>query len=198
MTRIGNYAFAGCTNLKTIKLNNNLTYIGDNAFYKCTNLDNIAIPKSVTDIGEYAFSHTSSKNVKFEDGIQLSTISTGLFQVSGLTNIELPNSIKEIKNTAFARTPLIDIIIPNGVETVERRAFESCRQLAKIYIPNSVTTMEYSDKYGVFYDCDSSLLHIYCEAESIPSTWKSYFNETSDNNYATVSYGITLEQYEQK
>lgn len=194
ITRIGNYAFAGCANLKTIELKSNLTYIGRSAFYKCTNLDNITIPKSVTDIGEYAFSYTSSENVKFENGIQLSTISIGMFQSSNLNNIELPNSIKEIKSKAFELTSLTDIIIPNGVETIAKSAFSYCKELAKIYIPNSVTMLEYNG-YGVFYNCDPSLLHIYCETESIPSTWKSYFNETSDATYATVSYGITLEQY---
>ena len=55
VTKIGDYAFYGCTGLSTIILPNSVTEIGDYAFYGCTGLSTIVLPNSVTEIGDYAF-----------------------------------------------------------------------------------------------------------------------------------------------
>src|SRR5215510_88991 len=60
VTSIGDYAFAGKTNLTSVSIANSVTRIGDVAFYYCTNLTNVTIPKSVTSIGIFTFSHCSN------------------------------------------------------------------------------------------------------------------------------------------
>ena len=93
VTRIGDYAFMGCTSLTSIEIPNNVTRIGRSAFSGCTSLTSIEIPNSVKRIGLYAFSDCTS-----------------------LTSIEIPNSVTSIGNKAFSKcTSLTSIVIPNSV-----------------------------------------------------------------------------------
>ncbi len=50
VTRIGAYAFSGCTELKMVVLPSTLTYIEDGAFSECPRLEEINIPVSVKEI----------------------------------------------------------------------------------------------------------------------------------------------------
>ncbi len=55
VTKIGDYAFNGCTSLASITIPASVTQIGVRAFNDCTSLASITIPESVTQIGEQAF-----------------------------------------------------------------------------------------------------------------------------------------------
>ena len=55
VTAIGNYAFDGCTSLKSINIPNSVTSIGKFAFYDCKSLKSINIPDNVKFIDESAF-----------------------------------------------------------------------------------------------------------------------------------------------
>ena len=125
-----------------------VTSIGDYAFRNCSNLTSITIPNSVTSIGDYAFSNCSS-----------------------LTSITVPNSVTSIGDYAFSNcSSLTSITVPNSVARIGYRVFNNCSSLASITIPNSVTSI---GSYA-FAGC-SSLKTIYCEAESQPSGWYSFW-----------------------
>ena len=55
VTRIGDYAFVGCSNLTSINIPNSVTDIGWYAFKCCSSLTSINIPKSLIVIGHFAF-----------------------------------------------------------------------------------------------------------------------------------------------
>ena len=73
-----------------------------------------------------------------------------------------------------------EITIPEGVTRIGDYAFSGCSSLTSITIPNSVTSIGES----VFSNCNN-LKTIYCEAESQPSGWDSYWEGCS----ATVVWG---------
>lgn len=55
---IGSYMFAGCENLRSIKLPENTTVIGHGAFDNCRLLTDIELPQKVETVRNYAFSNT--------------------------------------------------------------------------------------------------------------------------------------------
>ncbi len=55
VVRIDDFAFSGCSKLKTVTIPTTMTYIGEDAFYDCLGLASVKVPPSVTNIGEGAF-----------------------------------------------------------------------------------------------------------------------------------------------
>ena len=63
VTGIAEFAFMGCTGLKSMSVPGTVTSIGDCAFFGCENLDAIAVPKSVLQLGESALQTLGIKDV---------------------------------------------------------------------------------------------------------------------------------------
>lgn len=120
ITKIMDYAFAGCTNLKTVIFEDGsaLTEIMKEAFWKCASLENIVLPSGVTKLGEGAFNECSS-----------------------LASINLPSGITELPKQVFAKTKLASIDLAN-ITTLRFRAFWDARQLAEIKNPVKLTAVE--------------------------------------------------------
>lgn len=56
-----------------------------------------------------------------------------------LSQISIPHSVYTIGSFSFARSGLKEIVIPNGVETIESAAFYHCEALENVSIPDSVS-----------------------------------------------------------
>lgn len=52
---LGYDCFAGCANLRSVRLPDSLTSIGDGAFADCVSLESVDLPASLTSIGNHAF-----------------------------------------------------------------------------------------------------------------------------------------------
>ena len=115
VTRIGENAFASCSNLTSITLPNNVTLIENSAFQYCSNLISITLSNKLRSIGNYAF-----------------------WGCSSLTSITIPASVTSIGNYAFAScSNLTSITIPNSVTRIGNSAFENCSNLTTINIDNT-------------------------------------------------------------
>ena len=96
--------------------------------------------------------------------------------------------------------------IPNGVTKIDRYAFSDCEKLKLVIFPDSLTIIDIfaflrcssldhvslsnnlqKVNFNAFLNCTS--LTIYCEAESQPSGWDSYWN----NSNCPVVWGHTHE-----
>ena len=55
VTKVGNYAFAGCQQLVRFEMSSNVTQIGESAFARCENLESITLPEGLERIDDYAF-----------------------------------------------------------------------------------------------------------------------------------------------
>ena len=104
VTYIGEMAFQDCTGLTSINISNSVISIEKGAFWGCGSLTSITIPNSVTYIGSDAFSGcTGLKEVKIPDSV--TSIGEWAFSdCRGLISINIPKSVTSIGEAAFRRT----------------------------------------------------------------------------------------------
>ena len=77
VTKIGDYAFAGCSSLTSVTIPKTVTSIGHDAFSRCTNLKSVKIPNSVTDIDVGAFYDTPLTSITIPESV--TSIGVGAF-----------------------------------------------------------------------------------------------------------------------
>ena len=83
LTRIDSSAFSSCTNLALTSLPSGLTSIGNNVFSYCTNLALTSLPSGVTSIGNRAFSGCISiPFLDFSDFTQIPTLGVLPFELT--------------------------------------------------------------------------------------------------------------------
>ena len=154
VTRIGKYAFYGCSGLTSVTIPNSVTSIGDYAFDGCTSLTAVTIPNSVTSIGSVAFQSCKS-----------------------LTSITIGNSVTSIGGYAFnGCTSLTSITIGSGVTSIGSSAFYDCQSLTDVYCyaENVPSTYSYAFENS---SISSATLHV--PARSVnsyksQSPWSSF------------------------
>lgn len=173
LTSIGGGAFWNCTGLTSVILPDGVTSIANNAFSGCTELSEIQIPASVTDIGYSAFSGTLwLSNKKAEDpfvivnGILIDASAeverilaeqaakeqeTDVLPTEEETEksevvVTVPQNVTVIGEKIFDRqaNKVQVVVLPDGVARIGKMAFNQCKSLYDINIPETVA--EIGDK----------------------------------------------------
>ena len=139
VTRIGDYAFEGCSSLTTISIPNSVTSIEHAAFKGCSSLTAISIPEGVKSIRENTFYGCSSL-VTITIPNSVISIRKGAFcGCFSLPTITIPDSVTRIGDSAFEDcSSLMDITIPDGITSVGKNVFAHCSSLTAISIPKNV------------------------------------------------------------
>ena len=175
VTHIETSAFADCSNLTSVTLNEALTDIGQSAF-QSSGIASITIPAAVDSIRANAFMYCYNIAPLFAGNSQLKYIGQEAFyNCYYLSSINLPNSITSMGSSVFgacfsletANIPtsmtsipaylfsgcsiLNAIEIPAGITTIENYAFEKCSSIESIVIPEGVTSIPNS----CFSNCQS-------------------------------------------
>lgn len=133
-----------------------VTSIGDYVFAGCSSMTTVTIPSSVTSIGKDAFKDCKNvKSVYISDLTAWCKISFKTFASNPIRNshslslngniieeLVIPEGVTSINDYAFYRCfDLTSVSIPNSVTTIGDWVFEGCKNLTSISIPSSVTAI---------------------------------------------------------
>lgn len=158
VTEIGSNAFAGCTNLTSVK------YGGD--WSKLTiQSGNPAVEDAVNaQLFDFKFilNNTAVIVIRYNgtaadvtipsryQGKPVTAIDHAAFHDSAVTSVTIPDSVTAIPDDAFSYcSNLTNISIPNSVTFIGFSAFNSCTSLKSITLPSSLSTIQ---SYA-FYNC---------------------------------------------
>ncbi|MCH3977612.1 MAG: leucine-rich repeat protein [Candidatus Methanomethylophilus sp.] len=146
----GNSIFSQCASLTQITLPSSLTTIDDKAFDSCTSLTQITLPSSLTTIGKSAFSHSSLKDINFEDCTALKEIGASGFAGTKITSLVLPDSVEAVYDWAFMNcSSLASVVLDENLKSIGTKAFDGC-SFTSINIPSKVTDLHDGDGKSTF------------------------------------------------
>ena len=123
LNELGERSFSGCSNIEELDLSNSkLTSIPEGAFAYCKNLKTIKLPSTITSIGDEAFYNCQSlTNIEGLDKCNLKSIGSAAF-----------SNCKALENLDFSKSTFTN---------VPSKAFNGCSALAKITLPDTLTTI---------------------------------------------------------
>ena len=76
-------------------------------------------------------------------GVRVTGIANSAFARKPILSVVIPNTVTSIEIAAFIEcTELSSVVLPNGITKIDQKTFEGCRALQSITIPNSVTIIE--------------------------------------------------------
>lgn len=169
VTKIPDNLFQNAYNLKTVEFTDNITEIGANAF-QSSGLTQIVFPENLKSIGEEAF-YECTELISITLNDSLASVGDSAFDSTGLNEVYIPAEVT-LGEDCFADNPistvifapgrkmvggfagcssLENVVIPDGVESIDNRAFYNCRGIFDIEIPDSVTEIGDYAFYGCTY-----------------------------------------------
>ena len=161
---IGGLAFRDCDSLEEVSFSGGIRQIGAMAFKDCDALRTVTISSNVESIDYGVFSQcrnlqsifVSSSNKMFteKDGVLFYGDGTVLIQFpigNKNTQYVIPQGTVTIGRDAFQESRVSRVIIPEGVEIIEWRAFDKCHGLENIDLPTTVRDI----KDNAFSECSN-------------------------------------------
>jgi len=144
VTGIAGSAFYGCNNIEEVIIPDTVKKIGNSAFCNSKNLIKVVMPDSVTEIGYRAFAECIKlENITFSNN--LISISEDAFSNSGYYNNEENwenDLLYEGKYLLGGKTSFEgELKVKDGTKIIAENAFDSCKGITSIVIPNSVTVI---------------------------------------------------------
>ena len=195
ITLIGGFAFEGCSNLKEITFGTGVCSIGKWAFEDCASLQNLKIPATVLYIGYGAFAGcTGLESIEVDKGNWIySGAGNCLLEnretvIVGCKNSVIPadGSVKYIGEYAFESCKALkSIVIPQSIKQISNYAFMYCDGLQEITIPGSVEQIG----YGAFREC-KNLTRLTIE-EGVKQIHDSVFYRCENLRYVTIPNSVT-------
>ena len=132
---IGDEAFGYCSSLETVILENKVQSVGVKAFEECRTLKRLVLGSSLKTVAYYAF----------YDCVTLQTLE--LYSQSVTTSFQNYAFLKKVilggertTTGSFSQCKALEeVILMDGIQTIDRNAFWLCSNLKQITIPETVT-----------------------------------------------------------
>lgn len=156
MTTIGDFAFEGCTLLNKIIFPGNTIKFGQGVFYKCAKIQNVSFGSDWKNIDLKIF--------RWSDSLTVINIPAKIEKIHNMKSLKNLESITvDINNERFSSIDGIlynksqnivygcpraykgNVKIVNGVETINSGAFIDCKEITRIDLPASITTLSFRE-----------------------------------------------------
>ena len=219
---IGDKAFNYCEFLTSVSIPDGVTKIGKEAFCNCENLADIYVPASVIKFGKDVFNTgkvdqrtvihapvgSAAEKYAAEQGLTIDNDMTDsesightsygnddfrimdgkLMDYSGeCENLVIPEGVKTIEVGAFCSCKKLKTVkLPQTLETIGKKAFEECINLKEIIVPEGVIKIE----KGAFHKCKK------LRTVKLPSTLRVIGDRAFNNceNLAEINLSEGLEE----
>ena len=198
---IGNGAFEGHKNLKTVKLGENIIDIGAEAFNGCR-ITSIELPDSTKIIGESAFSANKLEKIVIPENVE--SIEEGAFGGNPLKSIKVNSknkkyiSIDDIALTNKEKTVFLQYAVGNtktqysiteGIQTIGKEAFCGSSNLKNVSFPKTVLVI--GD-----YAFDSSNIEKLTLPDRVTTIGNYAFSKCKNLQEVTIGAGVrTIEAF---
>ena len=141
---INDNAFGSCTNLERVEMGNGVKFIGNTAFMYSLALETIVWSRSLKYIGIEAFKETGIKELDLPEGLE--AIGAAAFSECDYLRVaRIPDTVKSIGQAAFSHCEnLKEISLPTNPDCtiLTKSLFHGCRSLTELILPDSVTEIE--------------------------------------------------------
>lgn len=146
-SKIGSFAFNGCTNLTTITFSQYTKTIGDFAFANCSNLRGIECPLSLKNIGKGAF--FNNKNLgTLTFNKNLETIGDSAFGLGTYATDTFSLSYKSGDDSASGVTAVSKLVFPLSLKSIGKAAFVGRGSLSSISWIQLTEDQRYNNEWG--------------------------------------------------
>ncbi|MCH5184860.1 MAG: leucine-rich repeat protein [Oscillospiraceae bacterium] len=139
---IGDYAFNKCTNLTSVVCSDGVEKIGAHCFEGDTALKDVDLGNTVSSMGEYAFNGASAlETFTFSPLIKeiLPYTFNKSFNGSSTGTLTIPSTVETIRTNAFLASNVPNVVIEDGVKSIETLAFSGCKYLKTVKLPKTIS-----------------------------------------------------------
>lgn len=179
-----------------------VTAISNYAFYGCS-MTSVTIPGSVKEIWPQAFAECTNLTsvhihdiaawcgIKFIDNTANPLLYAHNLYLNGkkVTDLVIPNGVTSIERYAFyGLNDVTSVKLPASLTKIGNNAFSCCNGLTEITIPNNVTSIEEgaftlcSDLTSAVFEDGETTLRLYAKIFASTPLEKVYIGRISDNN----------------
>ena len=142
ITKIGDNAFSGCTNLKELELPNTLEEIGRSAFDRCP-IETLTINCNITDSIRYNLLRTNS----------VTNNMTTLIIGEGIKKIGFHTTGEWDPKMFDSRNKLKKVKLPESLTSIGWNTFSNCSELVEINFPPNLEAIVGDYNWGAFRYC---------------------------------------------
>lgn len=143
--KYGKQAFQKTAIVSIDLTNTQLISLGDYMFADCKSLNTVKLPSSLKYIWNHAFCNSSLSSIMFPRSLQ--KIDAWAFQNTQLTNVVIPTQCSSIEQGAFIDNANLTTVVINGLECyLAYQAFCNCSKLTDVYITSKEAPV--AERYG--------------------------------------------------
>ena len=167
------------TRLKEVYLPSTMRTLGATCFRDCSLLEYVGGLENITSIRNGAFWNCTALSMVVNCS-NLQDLRATAFYNSGITGVESLGSITTMGSSSdesgmFTNAPLTFCNLPDTLRTMYQLCFKNCRNLTKLTLPSSLTTMAgYHSPIGQSY-----ITELTCLATTPPTVSSTYFSTTA-------------------